>query len=116
MNNIVGFDCQDKRDEPMAGEILRTLVDHYPGHDWFVLIRGGVVQIKNQEWSNEWGMSVYYSDIAHDAQARKVGVVRAAGEFLERANMRRGARTGKRIKRIEGMPEKAVQRARLLGA
>ena len=56
MNNIVGFDCQDKRDEPMAGEILRTLVDHYPGHDWFVLIRGGIVQIKNQKWSNEWGM------------------------------------------------------------
>ena len=115
-DNVVGLDCEFPRDERMAGEMLHALVQHYPGHDWFVMIRGGIVQIKISDWSSEWGMAVHYSDIAGDAKVRKQKTVAAAGEFLERASMRRGAKTDERLRRIEGMPDKAIQRARLLGA
>jgi hypothetical protein len=115
-DNVVGHDCERVEDERMAGEILQTLCGHYPGHDWFVLIRGGIVQIKNQSWSSEWGMAIHYTDIAGDAKVRSQKVKIAAGEFLERAHMRRGAKTEERLSVIEGIPDRYVQRARILGA
>ena len=38
---IVGIDVEHDRDDSMAMEMLRDLSAVYPGHSWFVVIRGG---------------------------------------------------------------------------
>lgn len=107
---IVGIDTERKEDEQMAGEILRYLIDAYPGYGWFVLIRGGVVQVKIPDWSSVWGMALHYKAIASDAAERKRKVLNAAGEFLERARMKRGEHDGTPVKAIEGVPMKYINR------
>ncbi len=104
--SIVGFDTEHDRDEPMARDIVNTLSTTYPGHGWFVLIRGGVVQVKNLDWSEGYGMVMHYSQIESDAESRQKQVVRAAGEFLERAAVKRGAKTEQEVRSVEGLPQK----------
>ena len=111
--HLVGTDCEHERDEPMAGDMLHALVCAYPGYPWFVMIRGGIVQVKVMGWSEKWGMALHYKDIAHDANDRKRSIVRAAGEFLERANMVRGKANGDRIEALEGVPQADLVRATL---
>lgn len=106
---IVGYDTEHERDEPLAREIVNTLSTSYPGHGWFVLIKGGVVQVKNLDWSDKWGMTLHYSQIVSDANDRKKHVIRAAGEFLERAAVKRGAKTEQVVRSIEGVPQKDVR-------
>ena len=112
--NVVGIDCEHARDEGMAGEALRTLVQHYPGHGWFVAIRGGVMHIKDMEINPNWGMCLHYSSIKGDAAERAQQIVRAAGEFLERANLKRGASEGVSVKHVEGIPDAHIQRGHRL--
>lgn len=112
MSNIVGFDTEHERDEGMASEMLRCLVDAYPGHGWFIVIRGGIVQVKDLEISDKWAMALHYSQVANDAMTRKRQILRSAGEWLERANQRRG-RKESRITHLEGIPDKDLVRARL---
>ena len=113
MSIIVGIAAEHPQDEPMAEQMLADLCVAYPGHAWFVLVRGGVVQIKNMDWSANWGMALHYSQIKGDAAERKRDVLRAAGEFLERANVARASKTEQRVTQIEGVPDKAMARAAL---
>jgi hypothetical protein len=104
---IVGIDAERETDETMAKEMLADLVHAYPGHAWFVAIKGGVVHVKDLDLNDKWGMCLHYSQIKHDANDRKRDVLRAAGEFLERANVARGAkRAGQDVTSIEGVPQK----------
>ena len=107
-DTIVGFDTEHERDEPLAREIVDTLSKAYPGHGWFVLIKGGLVQVKNLDWSDKWGMVLHYSRMTNDAAVRKRDIVRSAGEFLERARVKRGSKTEQTVRHIEGMPDKDV--------
>lgn len=114
---VVGVDVEKPEDQRLAEEILRVLIEAYPGHEWFVLIRGGVIQVKNMAWSDTWGMALHYRDVVHDAADRKKQLIRAAGEFLERANVIRGRRDyDQRLDQIEGVPDSHLARAKLLGA
>ncbi len=113
MTGIVGYDTEHDSDEALAGRILRTLCDHYPGHGWFVLIRGGVIQVKDMDIHPNWGMALHYTKVNHDAAVMKREVIRAAGEFLERANLARGRKTEDRALAVEGIPDKDMARARL---
>ena len=113
MNNLVGIDTEHTRDEPMATEMLRTLVHHYPGHDWHVMVRGGLVHIKNLSINPEWGMAIHYNTVKSDAQERARSVVRSAGEFLERANMKRGKAEGVTAHAVDGIPDNYMVRNRL---
>jgi hypothetical protein len=108
--HVVGIDCQHERDLGLAEDVLGILVKNYPGYHWFVLIKGGIIQIKITNWASYWGMALPYSDVAHDATERARQVKRAAGEFLERANAKRGASTGDRVMAIEGVPDKSIIR------
>ena len=107
---VVGIDCEHEKDMGLASEILRTLVDTYPGQHWFVIIRSAVIQIKISNWSGSWGMILHYNDISHDASYRARKVKHAAGEFLERANVIRGRGNGDKVRHIEGVPDKAIIR------
>ena len=94
----------DEGNLPMAREIAETLTMAYPGHSWHVRIDGGIVIIKNMNISTTAGMVRQYADLAHDAGYRKREVIRAAGEFLEAAHMRRGYFDGEVAKELEGLP------------
>lgn len=87
---VVGIDCEHDRDDPMAMQMVRDLCDAYPGHAWFVVVRGGVVHIKDMDMHPDWGMCLHYSQIKADAADRKKQVLWAAGEFIERARMKNG--------------------------
>lgn len=90
---------------PLAKEIAQDLTLAYPGHSWHVRIDGGIVVIKNMNISVTAGMVRKLKDLDHDAGRRKHDVIMAAGEFLEAANMRRGAhREGEIAETLEGLP------------
>lgn len=108
-DTVLEHDCEHATDEPMAAQMVFDLWSAYPGHCWSVTIKGGLVIIRNLEWSQSWGMNIPYSKLSGDAQDRKRQVIMAAGEFLERANMRRGAKA-KDVAHIEGIPDKDIGR------
>lgn len=110
---IVGIDTEHTADEPMAEQMLADLCRAYPGHAWFVIIRGGIVQVKNMDFNDKWGMTLHYSELKADANDRKKQILKGAGEFLERANVIRGAKTGEKVLHIEGIPDKHMTRAGL---
>jgi hypothetical protein len=87
---IVGIDVEHDRDDSMAMQMVQDLVSTYPGHSWSVVIRGGIVHIKDMDLHPDWGMALHYSQICADAKDRKKQVLFAAGEFLERARKKAG--------------------------
>ena len=95
-------ESEDTRNLPMCKEIAEYLNGAYPGHTWYVRIDGGMLIIKDYKIHRDWSMTRKFSDVAHDAKKRKHDVVMAAGEFLECANMRRGAFDGEYAQSLEG--------------
>lgn len=110
MTQVVGYDTEHATDEPMAAQMVSDLCQAYPGHGWFVMIKGGIVHVKDLDLNDKWGMALHYSQIKGDAKDRKRDVLRAAGEFLERANLKRGAKSGQTVTRVEGIPDKHMAR------
>lgn len=106
MSGVVGIDVENDIDDPIAMQMVRDLLSAYPGHSWFVVIRGGIVHVKDMDINPAWGMCLHYTQIKDDAAERKKQVIRAAGEFLERANLKRGANTGEVVRHVEGIPDK----------
>jgi len=89
-----------------AKSILGLLWAAYPGHPWSVAVKGGVIFIRHLEFPANWGMATKFKDVQHDATTLKATVVKSAGEWLERANLKRGRSNGDEIGRVEGVPEK----------
>lgn len=94
-------ESEDPKNLPMAKELLEALHAAYPNHSWWVRIDGGVVIVKHFGISSTCGMVRHYDKIASDAKVRKHDIVMAAGELLERANLRRGAATGELVTSLE---------------
>ena len=88
--------------------IMELLTTAYPGHPWGVRVAGGVIFIRymNPMMSGNWGMVIKRKDVDHDAEKLKRDVIRAAGEWLERAGLKRGRSDDSEIERVEGVPEK----------
>lgn len=99
---IYQADTQEAQDMTLAKEAAETLHEHYPGHLWAVNIAGGLMVIKNLYLSSLYGMVLHIRNIT-DAAIRKKKIIRAGGEFLERANLRRGKYNGEDIKTVEGV-------------
>jgi hypothetical protein len=91
VTGVVGIDCEHDRDDPMAMQMVKDLCEAHPGHAWFVVIRGGIVHVKDMDLHPDWGMALHYNQIKGDAADRKKQVLWAAGEFLERASRLNGA-------------------------
>lgn len=85
-------DTEEMQDMTMAKDIAETLFAFYPGYMWAVNVKSGVAVIKCLNVSSLWGFVLKYKDISHDASFRKKEVIRAGGEILERAKMKRGER------------------------
>lgn len=86
-----------KMEESFAKLAAEALCQEYPNHSWWVECKQGVLVIKHLEASGARGvvgMLRKMESLSGGAHACKKEILRAAGELLERAGMRRGARTG----------------------
>jgi hypothetical protein len=91
-----------------AREALEVLLEAYPRYSWKVDVKGGVcfVRMLDDRLKGNWGINLKMKDLDHDAAVFKRKVKFAAGEFLERCNLRRGMNTGEEVKVFEGIPDK----------
>lgn len=93
-------------DEILAKRAAEMLNKHYPGHLWAVNVnsdeKGGVMVIKNFSVSFRYGYTLHLSKL--DTGLKKV--MRAGGEILERAKMRRGYGIGEKASHVDGLPDR----------
>lgn len=90
-----------------AKEALEILMQAYPGYSWKADIKGGVcfVRLLDSRLRGNYGMAIKLREIDHDAEVFKRKVKYVAGEFLERAKLRREFNDGAKVMRVDGMPE-----------
>lgn len=93
-------------DLTLAKDASEKLAKHYPGHAWAVFVdsEGGVMRIKCFDVSSRYGWTLHLRHIYGDPDLKCV--IRAGGEILERANLRRGWFNGDVPKVIDGVPRK----------
>lgn len=89
-----------------AEKVLAILCQAYPGHPWAVRVDEGIIFIRHLELGNGWGMNIKTREVDHDAAVLKRKVILYAGEWLERAGLKRGRENGDEIIRVEGLPDK----------
>jgi hypothetical protein len=95
---------EEMQDMTMAKDIAETLFEKYPGYMWGVNVKSGIALIKCLNVSSLWGFVLKYKDISGDANFRKKEVIRAGGEILERAKLKRGEREyGSSVHSVEGI-------------
>ena len=88
--------------DAVAKNVLETLHQHYPAHPWAVYVRQGTLFIKHLAYPKSWGMAKQLGAVDFDATVLANGVKMMAGEFLERAALRRGEYHGEQIATLEG--------------
>lgn len=104
---IIYSEGATRSQEDEANMILDVLTRIYPGHPWGVRVYDGGFFIRHLDFPANWGMNCKYRDFGHDAAVLKREVIMKAGEWLERANMKRGrCDPEQEIERVEGVPEK----------
>jgi len=97
-------DTEHMQDMNMAKDIAETLFEKYPGYLWGVTVQGGVAVIKCLNVSSNYGFVLKYAAIKDDAGVRKKEVLRAGGEILERAGLKRGERIlGSKAQTVDGI-------------
>lgn len=87
---IVYFEGDTAAQQSEAKSIHEVLSFAYPGHPWAVRVTRGGFFIRHLAFPSSWGMACRASEVSHDAAVMKRTIIRLAGEWLERANMRRG--------------------------
>ena len=96
-----------KAQEDEANGILELLTAAYPGHPWAVRVYDGGFFIRNLDYPHNWGMNQKYKNVGHDWKVMKRQIIMMAGEWLERAHLRRGRNINEdEITILEGASEK----------
>ena len=85
----------------LAKQALLILSVAYPGYSWFVRVDDGVIDIKCAQIGKA-SMVRHVKDSDHNAQSFRKDILKSAGEFLERAHLRRGQSEGRNAKVLEG--------------
>ena len=105
MSEVMGWKSKDPNDQDFCMRVLQVLWDNYPGWSWFAEIQGDMLIIRNYslDWTGKWCMARRLKDLQSDHARMTHQVKTAAGEFLERAHVRRGPRgTQNRQNVLEG--------------
>ena len=103
---IIYSEGATKSQEDEATAILEALTVAYPGHPWGVPVYDGGFFIRHLDFPSNWGMNAKHKTAAYSASALKRNVIMMAGEWLERANLKRGRNVNEDpIGRLEGVPE-----------
>lgn len=92
------------KDLDIVKQTIEILDDVYPGHYWAVKCEGGILHIKNLSFDSRWGIARRLGEMEYDAMIFRREVVRAAGEYLERAGLARQRWNGDAIKWLDGVP------------
>ncbi|MFH1236653.1 MAG: hypothetical protein V1685_07045, partial [Parcubacteria group bacterium] len=95
-----------KAQEDFAEEILTTLCDVYPGYPWAVRVYEGGFFIRHLGYPPGWGMNCKHPSFGHSSFALKRQIIRHAGEWLERAKLKRGRANDDEPEYVEGIPDK----------
>ena len=85
----------------LAKQAMTILSMAYPGYSWFIRCDGGVIDIKCAEIGRA-SMIRHIKDSDHDAAVFRRDLLKSAGEFLERAHLRRGKSEGVNAQVLEG--------------
>ena len=85
----------------IARDALAVLNKYYPRFVWFARADGGVLVLKCNAIGNAC-MIRHLSDVQHDAGHFTRDIIRAAGEFLERAYLKRGEWNGEYAQKLDG--------------
>lgn len=94
---------QAQEDEAQA--ILECLTTAYPNHPWGVRVYDGGFFIRHMAFEKNWGMNYRGSASVYSSSAMKRQIILLAGEWLERAGMRRGrGDPDQEIEHVEGVP------------
>lgn len=84
--------------------MFNVLAPAYPGHPWSVRAYPNGFFIKHLDFPENWGMNCPKPTKTYSASAYKHLVVMMAGEWLERAHVKRGRyQDGQEIKSVEGV-------------
>ncbi len=102
---IIYSEGATKLQEDEATMILDALTVAYPGYPWGVRVYDGGAFIRHLDFPSNWGMNVKLRK-SYSASQLKREVILMAGEWLERANLKRGRANDDEIGRVEGVPEK----------
>lgn len=86
--------------------LFQVLVQAYPGHPWWVRAYPGGFFIRHMDFDGNWGMNCPDQRKLYSASAYKKLVIMMAGEWLERANLKRGRANEDETTYVEGVPEK----------
>jgi len=95
-----------KAQEDEANGIIHALTVAYPGYPWAVRVYDGGFFIRNLEYPHNWGMNFKYKSFGYSASAMQREIILKAGEWLERAHLKRGRNNGDEIEILEGAPAK----------
>ncbi len=104
------------RDQALAGRIGDLLWHHYPNHIWYVNVDSqptvGIVKIYNGIISTSHSYNLHLQTVLDDPDLKCI--VRAGGELLERANIKRGSWEGDVPTYVEGLPAKYQPTGRIV--
>jgi len=89
-----------------AEKIMHILTTCYPGHPWAVRVENGIIFIRHLAHGSNWGMNLKTKEVDYDAAVLRKKIVMLAGEWLERAGLKRGRDEGAEGYRVEGVPER----------
>lgn len=95
-----------KAQEDEANTILEVLTTAYPSHPWGVRVYDGGFFIRHLDFPPDWGMNCNKPTLSYSASAIKRQIIMMAGEWLERANIKRGRGEDAPIGYIEGIPDR----------
>ena len=92
--------------EAEAHAILEVLTFAYPGHPWAVRVYDGGFFIRHLEFPANWGMNHRSGKQTYSASALKREIIRMAGEWLERASLKRGRWDETPVRRLDGLADR----------
>lgn len=111
---LIGAEGDTPAEEREALTVLEILNGVYSWVPWYVVMRGGMIHIKDLSIKNRgWGMAVKFRNVNHDAAVFRREVIMKAGEWLERCDKLRHRDDHEDIRRIEGLPDAHQPIARL---
>ena len=94
-----------KAQEAEAEQILEVLTFAYPNHPWGVRVYDGGFFIRHLDFPSQWGMNCKTKKV-YSVSSLKREVILMAGEWLERAGLKRGVGEDAGAYKVEGVPDK----------
>lgn len=91
--------------ETTAHGILEVLTFAYPGHPWSVRVYDGGFFIRHLDFPGNWGINHRSNTETYSASAMKRQIIRMAGEWLERADLKRGRSDDSVATFVDGIPD-----------